>query len=165
MSPAIVYGGGGCLGIVILLLAVVSFGAAISRVHLALSAPSFAETQGTVTGANIKSNDGRYVTTLKYRYVVASEEHTGSAELGPAQSDGSKAQALVKQHPVGSTIPVYYDPGKPSRSLLDRHVQVLSPGLLGALWPILFLGAVVVIAIRLHRKRSNARAPAAGLPQ
>lgn len=79
------------------------------------------------TGRTTSSRKRSYYFEISYTYMVDSQMYTGnrfSLGAGPRASkkfsheEDARAEAH-KQHPFGSTIPVYYEPGNPESAVLE----------------------------------------------
>lgn len=94
-------------------------------------AQRFVTTQGTVLSSEVTHHDNDDGTThgvrIKYSYTVAGREYTGDRFRydKSSSSDSAWARRAVKEHPVGSTTTVYYNPNAPENA-------VLRPGLAGS---------------------------------
>lgn len=94
-------------------------------------AQRFATTQGTVLSSEVTNHDSDEGTThgvrIMYSYTVVGREYTGDRFRydKSSSSDSAWARQAVKEHPVGSTTTVYYDPRAPENA-------VLRPGLAGS---------------------------------
>jgi hypothetical protein len=65
-----------------------------------------------------------YQADVLYEYVVAGRTYSSSmVTFGDYSSpDPSHADSIVKKYPVGSSVTVYYSPGEPETSVLERGV-------------------------------------------
>jgi hypothetical protein len=80
-------------------------------------------TEGTVLASGIdtiRGDDGRtYRPTARYRYVVAEQPYEADrVSYKYGTMDLEEATALVERFTSGSVVPVYYDRGYPTRSVL-----------------------------------------------
>lgn len=78
--------------------------------------------RGTILSASLQvagNGSGRHETPLVlYRYRVGGEEFQGDCVRLSGQ--GTAASDTVARYPAGSCVPVFYDPGNPARSALER---------------------------------------------
>jgi Protein of unknown function (DUF3592) len=92
-------------------------------------------TPGQVTDSHVSrsqstDSDGdtsiSYSARVAYTYQVGGQAYSGQNNafgFNPSYSSESKAQAEAARYPVGSQVPVYYDPGKPSDAVLERQAS------------------------------------------
>ena len=70
----------------------------------------------------------RYSPAVSYNYDVDGTTYSSDL-LGFIRvwtDDESDAQGMVQRYPVGQTVTAYYDPGDPSRAVLDPGVSLNS---------------------------------------
>lgn len=114
---------------------------------------SWPQVMGTVTRNTLEKyethdDDGyslRYSPRVEYQYVAGGVSHT-STRLALSQTsyaDPKKAQAELDRFPPGAQVAVYFDPRKPSYSVLIR--QARGSGFL--LWAGLIMLVVVLAAL------------------
>lgn len=68
----------------------------------------------------------QYTPRVEYRYTIKGVEYGGN-RIGFFQSvyrSEPQAQAILHEYPVGKTIPVYYDPWHPEKSVLKPGVDL-----------------------------------------
>lgn len=111
----------------------------LTALYRQIRATGYAQTTGTVTHSELTRNsdgDGTtYGVRIEYTYTVNGSVLTGDRFRYNAgsSSDSGWARAAVREHPVGATIPVFFNPHNPADS-------VLKPGTNGAdLFLLLFL--------------------------
>ncbi len=65
----------------------------------------------------------RYKADIRFRYTVDGKSYDGArvAFYGALIDTMAKAQAACDHYPVGTKMPVYYNPKKPSDSVLERR--------------------------------------------
>lgn len=99
-------------------------------------AGSYASTTGVMTHAEVardhSGGDGGpptvvYGPSLEYRYTVDGVEYTGTRyqAINIHDQNRSRAEAIVREHQPGTEVTVYYDPGNPQTSVLNREVDGL----------------------------------------
>jgi len=99
-------------------------------------------TQGQVTDSHVSrsvstDSDGDTSTSfsarVEYTYQIGGQVYTGhniAFGFNPSYSNQSKAQADAARYPVGSQVPVYYDPSKPSDAVLERQSSGSNVGMI-----------------------------------
>ncbi|MBC8096440.1 MAG: DUF3592 domain-containing protein, partial [Akkermansiaceae bacterium] len=96
-----------------------------------IGAQKFSSTSGTILSSEVTHNTDSDGTThgvkITYAYTVAGREYVGDRfRYGNfSSSDCGWANQAVREHPVGSAVPVFYDPQAPEQALLR-------PGLAGS---------------------------------
>jgi Protein of unknown function (DUF3592) len=103
---------------------------------------SWPSTTGQITDSQVSrsqstDSDGdtstSYSAQVAYTYQVGEQTYSGKQiafGFNPSYSSESKAQADAARYPVGSQVPVYYDPSKPSDAVLQRQVSGSKVGLI-----------------------------------
>jgi hypothetical protein len=116
---------------------------------------SWPSTPGQITDSHVSrsqstDSDGdtsiSYSARVAYTYQVGGQTYNGhniAFGFNPSYSSESKAQADAARYPVGSQVPVYYDPNKPSDAVLQRQV---SGSKMGLILGIIFIVVGVCIA-------------------
>jgi len=127
---------------------------------------SWLETTGTVNGSEVMqgsnvllSNDEDGESTpvffpeIRYSYQVAGLEYT-SKRLSFAGvksfSKREKAEEAASHYPVGTQLPIYYDPKNPKEAVVDRSAKksniVLTLGIMFIIFGLatVFIGAIVI---------------------
>jgi len=105
----------------------------------------FVSTTGVVESSEVKEHSGdstTYSPHIVYRYVVDGQEYTSDRYMygeGSTSDHGGVAE-IVSDHPAGAGVTVYYDPLKPSESLLHLAVPGLHYFLLLFLQPFILVG-------------------------
>lgn len=66
---------------------------------------------------------GTWLPRFTYQYEVGGRLYTGKRIAFYRRCTGSRAQALVARHPVGSRVQVFYDPARPEESVLERDLR------------------------------------------
>ncbi len=118
-------------------------------------------TEGSVTASGVDmKNDAidtgrrtralRYSPAVSYSYDVDGTTYSSDL-LGFIRvwtDDESGAHGIARRYPVGQTITVYYDPGDPSRAVLDPGVSLNSmlSLLFGLAWIAIMTFAMYVIS-------------------
>lgn len=105
---------------------------------------TFEETHGVVEKSAI-GGDGR--PHIVATFEIAGAAYEANAWLGVEGDADRSAKEVVNAHPIGSSIPVYYDPRQPERSTLQREVDVTVPIVVA--FVLVVLSAWV--ALKLHR--------------
>ena len=112
-------------------------------------------TEGSVTASGVDmKNDAidterrtralRYSPAVSYSYDVDGTTYSSDL-LGFIRvwtDDESDAQVTVQRYPVGQTVTVYYDPGDPSRAVLDPGVPLNS--MLGLLFGLAWIATITL---------------------
>ena len=125
----------------------------------------YQSTEGVVLESRVTSGSDSDGTTygygIRYRYTVGGQsfESDRYAFGSGSSSDGhSRASQLVRQHPVGSKLTVYYDPAKPQEAVIERHVDPMMKFLVLFLQPFVLVGVGVIGALVMYpvnRRRLN----------
>jgi len=106
----------------------------------------FVATEGEVLAGRIKtSSDGDGAThtpIIRYRYVVGGVEYISDryAYWAVATSDYAHVSRIVRDHPKGRKVTVYYDPDNPADAILQLEVPTAMYFLLLFLQPFLLIG-------------------------
>jgi len=127
----------------------------------------FVTTEGEVLASKVKRHEGdsdsgpTYEALVKYRYTVDGSEYTSMRYSygSMASSDRSHAAAVVKAHPKGRRVTVWYDPRKPAEAVLHVRVPTDHYFLLLFLQPFILVGLggivfTVTVPYR-HRRAQN----------
>lgn len=101
-------------------------------------AANWPSTLGTVTNSRIqmRSNSEGGSTSyplVEYAYQVMGQPHQGSKVMPGPDIGGSGAHKVVARYPAGAQVMVYFNPDKPSESLLERSM----PGFIKWFWILL----------------------------
>ena len=64
-------------------------------------------------------DDPFYYPNVQFEYVVEGRAYNGSQAVGRPCNNTSMAKQTLKYYPVGSEIPVYYNPERPEESRLQ----------------------------------------------
>ncbi|MCX7009648.1 MAG: DUF3592 domain-containing protein [Kiritimatiellaeota bacterium] len=122
--------------------------------HAAAAQLRYQSAEGTVLESRVTSSQSDGSTTygfgIRYRYTVGGQSFEGDryAFGSGSSSDGhGRASQLVKQHPIGSKLTVYYDPAKPQQSVIERHVDPMMKFLLLFLQPFVLVGVGLIGAL------------------
>ena len=103
---------------------------------------SWPSTPGQITDSHVSrsqstDSDGdtttSYAARVAYTYQVGGETYSGhniAFGFSPSYSSEAKAQADAARYPVGSQVPVYYNPDKPSDAVLQRQASGSKVGLI-----------------------------------
>ncbi len=110
------------------------------------------ETQGTILASDISSSDGYdqstnsyqtyYEPEVTYKYEVHGAIYTRSrvAELGSRYGSKRDVEKFLADHPVGSTMKVYYDVSDAGNAILEKGLGsigqkqiVLAGGIIGSI--------------------------------
>jgi len=107
----------------------------------------FVSTEGKVIASKVKTNsdsdgDDTYEPLIKYSYVVNGRELTSMryAYGSMASSNHSYASDIVKAHPPGRKITVWYDPRKPTEAAVSIETPTMYYFMLLFLQPFILVG-------------------------
>lgn len=109
---------------------------------------------GTIIGAEIRvtpDSDHRsfYEAVVRYAYIVRNQRYEASqADITSVSTSRDLAQTVIARYPVGSSVPVYYDPQTPQRALIDRSIRphhLFGLLLAGLVIPLLLAGGLLAI--------------------
>lgn len=114
-------------------------------------------TQGEVTASELVSvvepsdvSTMMHTARVEYAYAVGSNSYTGSRVTFADHSSSSHGEmaGVLARYPVGSQVPVRYDPDDPGSAILETRIPlpVYAPLLLGLL--AMVAGAVAVVRSR-----------------
>jgi hypothetical protein len=96
--------------------------------------------EARVTASSLdEDSDGQFTVAVTYSYSVGDETYARSETLTVWLPTRENAERVLRQHPVGGSVEVRYNPARP-------HVAVLRPGVSVWLWLWLVIGAAVVAA-------------------
>lgn len=94
----------------------------------ALSSRSWPSVSGTITGARLEEVEEQKRPRVTYRYTVAGRELSGHrvrfGDRFELMLPGAAA-TTVRKYATGTSAAVYYDPGDPRESVLERGVPWL----------------------------------------
>ena len=125
----------------------------------------FHTVEGEVIASKVKEESGEdgstYKPLVKYRYAVDGVEYTSMRYSYStwSSSGGSWANSVVRKHPAGQKVTVYYDPDEPSEALLHLDVPSMSYFLLLFMQPFVTVGLGLIaytISIPINHARSRA---------
>lgn len=143
-------GGLSCLVTVALLLIFLAIGAGLSLwgwsiVRDAGASASWPHVEGVVTRSEVtRSSDSSgvdsYSPRITYRYPAGSRYQEGyTIKFGEnSYNSRRRAESIAARYPVGRKVAVYYDPGRPGKSVLE-------PGVTGGSYIVLGIGALFVL--------------------
>lgn len=114
-------------------LCCVWLGISANLVHWGLGTWSWRATPATVLYQEFEETADKLTAKLTYEYKVAGEIYRCDRIALQINPDGAKA--LVLDHPVGSTLPIYYDPANPREATVIRGVGPFIWGMAFALIP------------------------------
>ncbi len=81
----------------------------------------FVAVEGTVSSCEIKTEDRddeqRWV-DIEYHYLVDNISYSGNQICIGGLRNNAAMSKFVAEHPVGTTVPVYYDPDNPATAVL-----------------------------------------------
>ncbi|MCP4379355.1 MAG: DUF3592 domain-containing protein [bacterium] len=103
----------------------------------------FVSTNGEVIASKVKAGgDNTYEPIIKYSYIVNGKKYTSQRYTfgSSSSSDRSLASDIVKNHPPGKKITVWYDPGKPTEATISIETPSLYYFLLLFLQPFIVIG-------------------------
>jgi hypothetical protein len=111
----------------------------------ARGASKWTKASGRVIRSRLKNvtRDGKPTmqADIEYEFSIGFNRHRGNRANLAEIVDGDEAKALVKKYPEGASVPVYYDPAEPSRSVIDREL----PSFFAAAWA--FIAGLVAIIL------------------
>lgn len=91
------------------------------------AAAAWPETSGTIITSEVDreygdDSDATYSAGIVYTYEVDGKSYKGNriAYASNGYSSAADAQVVCDRFPVGATVPVYYDPAKPNKAVLER---------------------------------------------
>lgn len=91
------------------------------------AASTWPETTGTIITSEVDreygdDSDATYSAGIVYTYEVNGKTYKGNriAYASNAYSSAAQAQIVCDRFPVGAKVPVYYDPAKPNKAVLER---------------------------------------------
>jgi hypothetical protein len=105
--------------------AFVSFLVAGRALWLHKTIAGFEETVGTVSTSEIHSGSDALAFVADYE--VDGKGYTANSWMGIEGAGDRSDEEIVASYPVGTKVPVYYDPKHPERATLSRDVQVAAP--------------------------------------
>jgi len=90
---------------------------------------TYLETVGTITHSKVKvesDTDGTsYSPEIHYNYHVDGEQYSGEVYKFIHNFDSRKyVRNIVKEHPVGKEVPVYYHPDQPQKAVLFKGFEM-----------------------------------------
>lgn len=109
---------------------------------------------GTIIGAEIlvipdASGEPLYQALVRYAYIVEGQRYEAMQDdLTVVSNSRDLAQAVIARYPISDSVPVYYDPLAPQRTLIDRRVRwdhLVGLLLAGLLFPLLLAGSLLAI--------------------
>jgi hypothetical protein len=102
----------------------------VHSVTMRLWALSFSSTTGTVIHSELKTSpdsDGEttYQPEVHYHYSVEAAAHTGTTYQFSQflTSSSRRARSVVRAHPIGKPVTVFYNPQNPSQAVLHRGLD------------------------------------------
>lgn len=147
-----------CFGVFWTVFTLVADGFVAHTMALRLWALNFTATPGVVTRSELKSSQDdegqvHHTAEIHFRFSLGNRTYeSGNYQFGGGLLGGNKqARRLVKEHPVGKSITVYYPPEDPSRAVLRKGIEG------GELFMVVFLapfnGVMVAFwGVALHRR-------------
>ena len=118
----------------------------------ALGSKNWPSTIGTVVKSHVDSNAGEdnnmYALRFQYDYYIDGRKYTTKGRYFTygegSQSWKGNLYEYAAEHPVGSTIPIFYNPAKPTQSTVEKGIPWYF-WLLGAFNAIFFWGGIACI--------------------
>jgi hypothetical protein len=112
-----------CFLSIFVIAGLVFLGFSIAELVHARASLSWSSCEGTVTHSEVERSNHEGVTygvSIHYDYIVADQPYTSNQYcFSPFESSNShSAMQIVAEHPVGSTVKVYYAPDSPEKSVL-----------------------------------------------
>lgn len=109
-------------------------------------ASKWTRASGRVIRSRLKNvtRDGKstVLADIEYEFSVAFNRYRGTRANLAEIVEGDEAKALVKKHPEGATVPVYFDPANPSESVIDRDL----PSFFAAAWAFIAVLVALIVA-------------------
>ncbi len=126
-------------------------GVATQRLIERDAAPHWPQVSATVTTASLLSIRHRRVDhwqfRIAYQYQVHHQTYTGDTiYLDHPKVSSLEARAMARQYPLGSKVPVYYNPDHPERAVLQPVAQ-------GSAWFLLCMGVLLSVfcVVSMHK--------------
>lgn len=126
MSPDEVYGWMAAFGVAVVLL-----GVSLWHLRFGLASRSWPSAEGVIESSEMKKvrkhdNGTAWQPKVKYRYQVDGRDYVGGniAYHMQGQNSYGASSGTLSLYPSGAVTTVYYDPGKPSRSVLEPGISV-----------------------------------------
>jgi len=139
---------GGWVGLAFALMfpGVIAFAVAVKKAEIARAAKWTKGTARIVGSGWVMEK--RYDKEVKaprvdYEFSVAFHPWRGRRVSFAEVIAGPDAAAVLARYPVGASVPVYYDPADPSRSVLERD----PPAFFRSIYPVLGAVAAVILAV------------------
>lgn len=133
--------------LVISLLGLYTIGSALRRRRQAGASEGWPGVQGRVLESRVEKNtqtnyDGPdttdFVPFVRYSYTALGREYTGErVSFALVTSNRRTAEDIVSRYPAGTAVSVYYNPGQPDQSVLERSG--------GRTWISVLLGAILIV--------------------
>ncbi len=114
------------LPVVVLLVVIV-----LSKVLEARKAATWSTASGRVVTSETRtehrssSSEGTTVKTMplvEYEFSVGGQKWRGNRISIGEDSGGANTEATLQRYPIGAVVSVYYDPGNPKKSVLERDI-------------------------------------------
>ena len=118
--------GGAVFAVVAIVLVLGGIRHGAQRDQLAKDVDHFSETPGVVTYSNIHHADSTYQLDIAFEYTVDGVKYRGSNADTAYPTTHDAAMASAKGILGGAAITVYYDPAKPSRSVMTKTFPAAS---------------------------------------
>ena len=157
----------------VLALLIVNQGAGIWRFRRkASNGRNWPSTKGMIIASDVQpysvdreTGDARSSVSIGYSYAVNGKTHRGhrigwgkkTVMLTPA------AQSLSARYPVGASVPVFYDPGKPSSALLEPRGQSKTAAMMPMVLFLIIFSVIEISLLPLALLGYNPTTPA-GMP-
>ncbi len=131
------------IGLIIAGIGGVIAGSVLVDLRTAKRSAAWPQVKGKVLTSRVSRREGSYSVRLEYEYAVDGVQYTSDRiKFGATVTVGSgkeEANAITERYPVGSEVTVYYDPHKPSRSVLEREVEARA-NFIDVLFAVLLVG-------------------------
>jgi hypothetical protein len=121
--------------------------AAAVKIGEAKRAATWTKASGRVTRSEL-ATETRYdkqvqVPRIEYEYKVGFHTLVGKRVNFAELIAGAQAKEALARYPVGTSVPVYYDPADPSKAVIEREL----PAFINAIWGVVaFLTAAILFA-------------------
>ncbi|HUT58637.1 MAG TPA: DUF3592 domain-containing protein [Phycisphaerae bacterium] len=107
--------------------------------------------EGAALVSKVKTHQGddsdTYSPYVRYRYTVGGKKYVNDRYdfMGGSSSDRDHARRVVKAHPRGRKVTVYYDPANPAEAVLFRGVPAMTYVLMVFIQPFLLVGLGMIV--------------------
>ena len=130
---------------------------ALSGIYRQARAGYYTSAQATVLDSEVLEKRGDESTTyqpyLRYRFEAGGQVYTGDRyRYGLADAGRRTSKAIVRAHPVGSTVDIWYAPEDPNESVVDNRLSGRDAFLVMFLMPFNTIGLGLLLGPLLMRR-------------